>query len=266
MSFVHKLKGVEPPIEEVVKINYQQVTNQFLRALDKFEEENGDDSREMTKVSFAPSGVGYGSGRCPRRWHYAFNGVHFDRRSDAVSLRNMDNGTYRHHYLEKMLQEWDHAIAVEEEFWYEDPPIHGFIDAIVEWEGLPWIMEFKTTTDEWYDYRRTELRPPFYNLLQILIYMKVKDIPRGMIVYENKNTFRRTGIAVEWDDRYEEYMEKVFDWMRLVYKTTKEEGKLPERNFSKKSNECKYCPVREACYSDDREADLKMKSLPKTKV
>ncbi len=247
-------------------VEYQDDARDFIKFLDKEEGKARSGKRHKQKKSFAPSGVAYGSGRCPRYWYYAFTGAEYDDKYSALDVRNMAAGTDAHERFQNLLK--DLGIAdddIEREINYDDPPIYGFIDAIVEWNGRKWVVEFKTSKTKWFSYRRQQLKPPTYHLVQILIYMFVTGIRQGMIVYEDKDTGERTAIAVEWSTRYSEYIEKIMSCMKEVYSTVTS-GKLPERGFSKSSNECKGCPVKAICWKDDREADLKLKNLPTIKL
>ena len=55
------------------------------------------------KKTFSPSGVGYGNGNCPRYWFIAFNGAEFENETDAMGVVNMDNGTYVHDRIQKVM-------------------------------------------------------------------------------------------------------------------------------------------------------------------
>lgn len=246
--------------------NYQESANEFIRALDKSEAGSRSVTKFKQKKSFAPSGLGYGSGRCPRYWYYAFEGAEFVQSFRAVDVRNMDNGIDSHERLQRALQEYGFVPSenIEPTAELDDPPIFGYIDGIVEWDDKTWVIEFKTSRDKWFDYRKNS-RTPSYHLMQILVYMYVKNIRQGMLVYENKETHERCAVAVVWDDTHEEYIKRLFGWMRMVYKKVVTDGVKPQRGFSKKSNECKSCPVASVCWSDKEEGDEKLKNLPKPK-
>lgn len=253
-------------IQSQEKFNFMKSVNDFVRYLDKEESDRNSYKKVRQKTSFAPSGLGYGHGRCPRYWYYAFEGAEFDQHYRATDIRNMNNGTAVHERFQDFLEELDMAVDIEPVAEYDDPPIYGFIDGIVEWQGRTWVIEFKTTRDSAFKSRKEQLKPPSYHLVQILVYMYIKNIRQGMLVYENKDNQQRCAIAVEWNSRYGEYVEKLFDWMRTVHNSvTGEDRILPTRNFKKTGGVCTNCPVRNICWSDE-EGDEKLKSLPTIKV
>ena len=215
------------------------------------------------KNSFAPGGVGYGSGKCPRYWFLAFTGVEFEDNTDAMGIANMENGSYVHERLQDLFSELDLEVEHETEVRNEYPPILGFADSIITWKGERVICEFKSAKDEVYSVRKTSMQPLPYHKLQLLIYMKVLGISEGFLYYENKNTQEFLVIPVYMTEKNDELVQGVMKWMEGVYDNWKE-GKLPERPFKKSTSECKYCPVRKACWSgEDGEIFIEPLVVPK---
>jgi CRISPR/Cas system-associated exonuclease Cas4 (RecB family) len=200
-----------------------------------------------TKKSFAPSGIGYGSGKCPRYWYKAFHGAEFDESASARDRANMDSGTAAGTRIANLFKEAGILNAAEVKVVHEDPPIFGFMDLAVTWQGEEMIGEVKTTKAESWNYRASTMKPPGYQLLQLLIYMRVFKKDKGFFVIENKNTHELLILPVKMTDENAALVDRVFDWMRMVKKNS-DEDKLPERPFTKASLECKSCPVREECW------------------
>lgn len=222
------------------------------------------DNREPTdkaKKSFAPSGLGWGSGRCPRYWYYAFNGgiMRVDD-NDALGIANMAYGTEAHKRLGQLFKKADILIAEEIKLTHNDPPIFGFVDVLVRWQGEAVVGEIKTAKQESFIFRKTTMRPPGYHLVQLLIYMKVLGKDKGFFLYENKNTQELLVIPVYWTEENEKLIEKIFDWMRQTWKAFQED-QLPERPFTKRSKHCKECPFFEHCWADEREPNTKILPL-----
>lgn len=203
---------------------------------------------EMRKKTFSPSTVGYGHGNCPRYWFIAFNGEEFDEKFDATAIANMLNGTYAHERLQKIIEETGVVKEIEREILSEDPPIRGFADLVLDWDGAEIIGEIKTTKDEQFIHRQSSMKPSANHLLQILTYMKVEGAEEGFLLYENKNTQELCVIPISMNDRNKKIIEQVFDWMRKVYKSY-EDGQIPERGFAKTSYACANCPVRKPCWA-----------------
>jgi CRISPR/Cas system-associated exonuclease Cas4 (RecB family) len=207
------------------------------------------------KVSFAPSGIGYGSGTCPRQWFYAFNGgIVREDDTDALAIANMAYGTEAHARIQKVFA--DTGILVEEERKVitdpdsEFPPIFGFADLIIDWQGEEAVGEIKTTTAESYVSKKAKSTPAGYHLLQVLIYMKVLGLNKGFLLYENKNTQQLLIMPVTWNVTNKKLADDAFDWMNKVYKNW-QAGTLPKRPFkSERSVVCKTCPFTKHCWED----------------
>jgi len=124
---------------------------------------------------------------CPRYWHYAFNGAEFEYDTDAPSMANMNAGSDAGVRLAKVLDKAGILVDSEIPVQHQDPPIGGFIDAIVNWKNEEVVVEIKTTRAETWEIRATQNTVPGYQLLQLLIYMYVTGKDKGFFLTENKN-------------------------------------------------------------------------------
>lgn len=231
---------------------------------------SGREPSDRAKKSFAPSGVGYGSGTCPRQWFYSFTGgVVREEDADAMSIANMAYGTDAHTRLQKVFE--DSGILVEAERRvvtdFDDPvlpPIFGFADLIIKWQGEEAVGEIKTTTQESYVSKKAKSTGAGYHLLQVLIYMKVLGLNKGFLLYENKNTQQLLIVPVTWNVANIKLVEDALDWMNKVYANWKE-GTLPKRPFkSDRSVACKSCPFTKHCWEDtDGTVTLPVLEVPK---
>lgn len=202
----------------------------------------------MRKKTFSPSSIGYGHGNCARYWFIAFTGEEFDEKFDATAIANMLNGTYAHERLQKIIEDTGVLKETEREIISEDPPIRGFADIVLDWNGAEIVGEIKTTKDESFIHRQSSMKPSPNHLLQILTYMKVEGVEEGFLLYENKNTQDLCIIPVSMNERNQKIIDEVFDWMRSVY-SNYENGSLPTRPFAKTSYACQQCPVRKPCWN-----------------
>jgi CRISPR/Cas system-associated exonuclease Cas4 (RecB family) len=206
------------------------------------------DSKFKQKRSFAPSALGFGSGTCPRYWHFALNGVDFIDEKTAAAISNMEAGRDRHERFAEYFEKADGVdiVKVEQELRNEDPPVFGFVDIIIKFQGRKIVGEFKTTSSRnWYAVRKSG-KAKDYHMVQILIYMKLLDIEHGFLMYENKDSNQLLFIDVKLSD-YDDYVTDILNWMKMVYQNYKD-GNIPSRPFEKKSKPCKYCPVFDACW------------------
>lgn len=203
----------------------------------------------LTKKSFSPSSVGYGSGTCPRRWVLAFQGADFDKEYDCTSVDNMQAGTDAHTRIQNNIANSDIDCAIEHELFNEDPPIHGFVDMILkDFNGHNIVVEIKTTRWEAFEYRRANNAGPEYQVLQLLIYLYLLEEQYGILLYENKNDHRKIVVPVELDAENKAKVEKVFEWMRTVY-AAYQADELPKNPFRSNSKICKECPIRTWCFA-----------------
>ena len=215
--------------------------------------------RHQQKKSFAPSTIAYGHGECARYWYLAFDGGEFQDYADAFAGANMTNGTKSHERIQQAIQ--DSGIMIDSEFkiTYDDPPIFGFGDNLVEWEGEELLVEIKTAMQEGFEYRKKTRKAKLGHIIQVLIYMKILNKTKAVIVYENKNNHELLAIPVKLNDNYVKWTNEAFDWMRNVRKAW-EERTLPKKNYRSNSKICKTCPLATVCASAG-EGDIKMKAL-----
>jgi hypothetical protein len=143
-------------------------------------------SEYKRKKSFAPSTVGYGHGKCPRYWYYAFSGTEFADKNDYKSLSNMANGRDAHERIQKIIDKTPYNVVVEQEALSSDPPIRGFIDLELVDFNVP--VEIKTTNDDQYRLHKVSGTVSPSHKVQTLIYMKIRGASEGIVMYENKNS------------------------------------------------------------------------------
>lgn len=208
----------------------------------------GRETKFTKKTSFAPSSFySYGNGVCPRYWFYAFHGEIMEYENTARQRANMDSGTAAGERIANLYEEAGMLIDAEYDLRHEDPPIHGYIDLIVDWQDEEMIGEVKTTKAESWNIRQSTMKAPGYQLIQLLIYMYVMKRDKGFFVIENKNTHELLVIPVKMNEKNRELTERVLTWMREV-KANSDTHKLPKRPFTRRSPQCKSCPVQKACW------------------
>lgn len=226
---------------------------------------------DRAKKSFAPSGIGYGSGTCARQWFYAFTGgVIREEDADAMGVANMAYGTEAHTRLQKVFEDTGILVESEREVKtdFDDPelpPIFGFADVVIRWQGEEAVGEIKTTMQESYVSKKAKNTPAGYHLLQVLIYMKVLGLNKGFLVYENKNTQKLLVMPVTWNVANTKLVDDAFAWMNQVYGNWKQ-GNKPRRPFkSDKSPACKSCAFTKHCWEDEENGvvDLPVLEVPK---
>lgn len=204
------------------------------------------------KKTFSPSTIGYGHGNCPRYWYYAFKGAEFIENTTAQGLANMQNGSAAHDRIQKVIGSIDRSVDFEVEVLSQDPPIRGYIDGVMDWDGEEVIIEIKTAKEEVYAIRQSSMKPSGNHLLQLLIYMKIRKAAQGVFIYENKNTQELCLIPIHVNDRYIKIIDELFEWLREV-RAAYENDTLPNRVATKSTPMCKNCPVKNVCWKDKKD-------------
>jgi CRISPR/Cas system-associated exonuclease Cas4 (RecB family) len=223
-------------------------TAKLEEVLEEASTKGGRQGKWTKKKSFAPSSFyGLGNGVCPRYWYYAFNGAEFEFENTARQRANMDSGTAAGERIAGLFENAGILKGAELEVINQDPPIFGYMDLMVEWQGEDMPGEVKTTRTESFAQRAATMSAPGYQLIQLLIYMRVYKKDKGFFVIEDKNTHELLIIPVKMTDKNNQLVDRVFEWMRTV-KENADEGELPKRPFTKSSFNCKSCPVKSTCW------------------
>lgn len=219
-----------------------------------------------TKETFSPSSLGYGNATCARYWKIAFDGADFVEKHDATGIAIMSNGTFGHTRLEKVFTDAGIVEEMEKEMRLQDPPIRGYIDLIVNYQGERMIGEIKTTRTEAFQWRQNTGKAKENNLLQLLIYMKAEGCKWGFLFYEDKNTQEFLIIPVEMNEENAAFLEGCLDWLREVRKAW-EDGEVPNRPFRRNNKICNACPVQKTCWADDApEATITIEAMKVPKL
>lgn len=211
--------------------------------------------KQTQKKTFAPSTIAFGHGECPRYWYLAFDGNIFEDNATPYEVANMESGTLSHDRIQSaMIKSGVAKVFVNDKgeettefkITHSDPPIFGYGDGIIEWDGEEIVAEIKTMMSEAFEYRRASGKPKKGHLIQILIYMKILKKAKGVLIYENKNNHDMLVFPVEVTDAYRQWVDYAFDWMRQVRSAWLSRN-LPKKNYRSNSKICKSCPVQKAC-------------------
>ena len=199
-----------------------------------------------TKKSVAPSSLVYGSGECPRYWYLAFDGATYVEDNTPAQIANMRNGSKAHERIQEAAQNTDMFVSAETKIIYNDPPIFGFLDLMVDWDGEKIPVEIKTCNTDAFQRRKDAKTALPYHRAQLLIYMYIEDKPKGIVLYENKNTHELYPVVLEMTDENRQWVESAFEWMRQV-RAEWSSGTLPVKPYRSNSKICKTCPLKAVC-------------------
>ena len=231
----------------------------------------------VKKDNFSASGLTYGAGECPRYWTLAFDGQITYDNSDATGVANRTQGTLGHGRIQEAIEasgllaqdlEMDPLPrkynkqthpAMEFRVKTDDPPFDGYGDVMIDYKGERLVGEIKTIRNDEFEYRKINRRPKMGHLMQLLLYMKVWKMRKGVMIYENKNTHELLTLPVVVNEHYRAWAEEAFDWMKLVYKNWQEK-QLPEIPYRSNSKICKVCPIQKAC-AEAGDGTIKIKPM-----
>jgi len=229
------------------------------------------------KSNFSASALTYGAGECPRYWYLAFDGaVHYDN-ADAYGVANRTQGSLGHGRIQDAIEasgllaqdmEFDKLQrkynkqthpAMEFRVKVDDPPFDGYGDVMLDYKGERLVGEIKTMPNEGFEYKKASRKPKMAHLMQLLMYMKVWKIGKGVLIYENKNNHELLTLPVVVNNHYRRWVDQAFDWMKTVYKSW-QNRELPQKPYRSNSKICKVCPIQKAC-AEAETGVIKLKPL-----
>lgn len=205
----------------------------------------------VKKTGFSASALGWSSGKCPRRWWLVFNGVDSVETLSSVQKKKMQIGTAMHDVIQNEFKNNPNlTVEIEREIWSQDPPLHGFIDAVVTspaGEEIP--VEIKSSAEQAMAYRETSFNSAAYHKLQLLIYLRITQTKLGLFLYENRDDFRDLIIPLFLDDDNQAYIDYLWQWMRDVWATYESEV-IPNFFAGKRKNSkiCGTCIFYKPCH------------------
>ena len=211
------------------------------------EEMRGSVTRKLE--TYSPSRLSYGDGTCPRRWAMGFSEeLTYEDTFDHVGSAQVEVGSTSHERLQRILEKSGVLLDKEVEVKSDDPPVRGFVDAILDYKGTKIVCEIKTTRQEAFVYREATLTGAPYHMYQLLLYMWILKIDTGVLLYENRNDNNLLVIPVEMNAENTEALNEALEWMRNVYRLSKEGANI-KRPFQKRNKICKACPILDECYA-----------------
>jgi CRISPR/Cas system-associated exonuclease Cas4 (RecB family) len=216
------------------------------------------------KSNFSASTLTYGAGECPRYWYMIFDGAPAFDNSDARGVANRNNGTLGHQRIQEAIElsglldkdmtmdtlprKYNKQTHPSMEFRVrtEEPPFDGYGDVMLNINNERVIGEIKTISNEGFEYKKNSKKSKMGHLMQLLIYMRVWKIDKGVMIYENKNNHELLTLPVLMNDHFRRWVDQAFDWMKDVHSSWKNR-ELPQKPYRSNSKICKVCPIQKAC-------------------
>ncbi len=151
-------------------------------------------------------------------WHY-LNGDN-NEKFDSRVLRIFDNGHGVHERLQKYLKDIGVLVEAEVPVQNQEYEICGSADGIIKLRNREGVLEIKSINSNGF-YSTYEPKPE--HLIQINVYMFCLDIPRGCILYENKDNQELREFYVKLDNQI---LDPILEKIRYIHRCI-QDGKEP---------------------------------------
>ena len=181
------------------------------------------------------------AGRCPRSTFFKFKNVP-RKEMEARILRMFDHGDYIHQLIMKPLLSIREIRVVASEV--NIPPqelITGRSDAIISDGKELYVLDIKSMNSMIF---KSLEQPKEENIDQIQLYLHYFKVPKGILLYVNKDTQELKEFSVSYDKGRVNYLLK--DLQDL--KTKIDSNIIPDRiPIYPKGWQCQYCQFKEIC-------------------
>jgi len=181
------------------------------------------------------------AGKCGRAVFFKFKNV-ARKEMEANILRLFDHGDYIHQLIMKSLVGLKEIRVVASEI--NIPPqeiISGRADAIISDGKDLYILDIKSINSMIFD-KLTEAKEE--NIFQIQLYMHYFKIPKGILLYVNKDNQKLKEFIINYDENLAESL--LADFVKL--KKRIDSNIVPARIEDYPNNwQCRYCQFKEIC-------------------
>ena len=179
------------------------------------------------------------AGRCNRSIFFKFKNAP-RKEIDPRLLRLFDHGDY----IQMQILNSLFSVGVVRSSEIRIPPqeiISGRADAIVTLDNELYVVDFKSMNSMIF---KNLTEPKEENVNQIQLYLHYFKIPKGILLYVNKDTSELKEFVVEYDKLRAKHL--LEDLKKLKKKI--EADKIPERLSDFPNNwQCRYCAFKEIC-------------------
>jgi len=177
------------------------------------------------------------AGKCPRAVYFDFKGYP-KKKMEARTMRIFDMGDSVHNRIVSVLFKMGLVRAVE----IRIPPqklISGRADAILGKDEL-YVLEIKSCSHWKFE---KLLEPDSDHIKQLQLYLHFFKIPKGIILYEDKNTQMLKEFAIEYDAKFVQRILRKF----VLLKKKIENDIVPEIPKDLEKWRCRYCQFSGSC-------------------
>jgi len=196
------------------------------------------------------------AGKCPRALFFKFKNAP-KKEMEANILRLFDHGDYIHKLIMKSLLGSREIYVVASEI--NIPPqeiISGRADAIISDGKELYVLDIKSINSTSFKYLN---EPKKENVNQIQIYLHYFKIPKGILLYVNKDNQELKEFIVKYD---RSLSLSLLNELRNI-KTSIDNNIVPSRISGYPNDwQCRYCPFIEVCAAGES-GEMKWEELKK---
>lgn len=236
------------------------LVDEYMLLRDKSEERLEGYHIDMRAAKRPPGRLSPSSmGGCERQAMFKFVGMPGKKRVDPDLQILFDDGDWRHHRWQATFRDMElvlgtekfEVISIEERVSLPRLFISGSIDAVAKINGVTWLIDFKGINSYGFRYLKDENKAKREYILQIITYMRLRKIRRGLLFFEDKNTQETRSFVINFDKKEWAYVER---WAGRIIKA------MDRRELPEKHPECTNghylwgrCAFADWCFGKDPE-------------
>ena len=194
------------------------------------------------------------AGKCPRAVFFKFKNVPREKMEPHV-LRMFDHGDY----IQMQILNSLFSLGIVRASEVKIPPqelVSGRADAIVTLDNELYVVDFKSMNSMIF---KNLTQPKEDNINQLQLYLHFFKIPKGILLYVNKDNLELKDFLVEYDKVRAEKLLKDLSALKIKIETDVVPAAIAEYPTDW---QCQYCQFKEICKIGGRE-DIKWESFKK---
>lgn len=202
-------------------------------------------------------------GGCKRAALFKFVGMRGVNRTNPDLEAIFQDGNWRHFKWGVLFQDMElvlgkevfEVITIEGDCSIPELRVAGSYDVIIRINGnRRYVVDFKGINDVGFQRVINNGAPLDKHIDQVMTYMEATSVPRGILLYENKNNNLTRCFVVKPDD---ERWDKVVKWAESVVSHL-ERRRLPAKDVECSAGSFLYerCPYASWCYGDHTQEEI----------
>lgn len=199
---------------------------------------------------------------CKRQAVFKFTGARGRKIIEPETETIFDDGKWRHLRLDWQLHDMEavlgrdvlRVISIEEFVSFEELRIAGSLDAAISIYGYPYVIDFKGINNLGFEWIQRRREPKQAHVRQLISYMRLRRIKRGILWYENKNNGHTLIFMVDFTAKM---WKEVKEWCEDVIDDMERE-RLPLRHSECKKGRFNFgrCPYADTCFGNKTDAQI----------